>query len=472
MGRRLARLLRTGLLVTMILVGVVDAAFAAEKRVALVIGNGAYQHASPLPNPPNDARAIAAALKEVGFEVVTGTDLDIDGMRASISKFEKALRGGAKVGLVYYAGHGMQVNGENYLIPVDATLESSADLQFQTVNASWLLNEVLASGDDGSRVSIIMLDACRNNPLTRSFAKRTRSTAGSGLAEIQAADGAYIAFATAPDKVAEDGQTGNSPFTSAMLRYIKQPGLEINGLMTAVRRDVYNETQKRQRPWASSALLGEFYFVPPENGPTQPTVVALKPSGETETNVIARTDTAPEPSPTPAAPITQQPSAEELRIAALQRVENALLQTTSARRNVQESLRLLGYTTAKADGRFGPATREAIQLFQAAMQLEVKGYVDKPTLTALERQVARATPAEEPKPQRTRPSSRPKVETGDAPDEAAPAPAPATPAPVVSSSTPGWTMGECVAPSGAAWAGMRILTADQCRKIGGSFSPL
>jgi uncharacterized caspase-like protein len=195
-----------------------------QRRVALVIGNGAYRHAPPLPNPPNDARAVASALKGIGFQVVEGTDLDIEGMRAAIGAFEKALGGrDAGVGLVFYAGHGMQVDGENYLIPVDAELETSSDLKFKTVAATWLLDEVLGSGLEG-RVSIVMLDACRDNPLTRSFARRTRSATGSGLADITAADGAYIAFATAPGNVAEDGRGANSPFTTAILRNIARPG--------------------------------------------------------------------------------------------------------------------------------------------------------------------------------------------------------------------------------------------------------
>ncbi len=227
-----------------------------QRRVALVIGNGAYRHAPPLPNPPNDARAVASALKGIGFEVVEGTDLDIEGMRAAIGAFERALGRDAGVGLVFYAGHGMQVDGENYLIPVDAALETSSDLKFKTVAATWLLDEVLGSGLEG-RVSIVMLDACRDNPLTRSFARRTRSATGSGLADITAADGAYIAFATAPGNVAEDGRGANSPFTTAILRNLARPGLEINSMMNAVRGEVYAQTGKRQRPYATSALLGD-----------------------------------------------------------------------------------------------------------------------------------------------------------------------------------------------------------------------
>jgi hypothetical protein len=462
-------------------------AWAAE-RVALVIGNGAYRHAPPLPNPPNDARAVASALKGIGFQVVEGTDLDMEGMRAAIGAFEKALGRDARVGLVFYAGHGMQVDGENYLIPVDAELETSSDLKFKTVAATWLLDGVLGDGPGGEgRVSIVMLDACRDNPLTRSFARRTRSATGSGLADITAADGAYIVFATAPGNVAEDGRGANSPFTTAVLRNIARPGVEINSMMNAVRGEVYAETGKRQRPYATSALLGDFYFVPPST-----VTAALPPAASPSPPAVAppAAATRAEPAaPTPPAAASPQPSPEEQRLAALLRVENALLPTGAAHREVQAALKALGHDSGRGrpDGRFGPGTRDAVRDFQAVAKLEITGYVDRPTLDALRRQSARLQAAPEtgqrqPAPARPTPPE-PAVATlppPAPPPVAEPAAAPVvvvepprppapTPPPQLARSFPAATMGMCRMQGGG--FDERQLMYAQCRKLGGAFTP-
>lgn len=450
-----------GLLVTAGMAASGGDASAAE-RVALVIGNGAYRHAPPLPNPPNDARAMASALKGIGFQVVEGTDLDIEGMRARIGAFERALaRGDARVGLVFYAGHGMQVDGENYLIPVDAELETSSDLKFKTVAATWLLDEVLGGAGSEGRVNVVMLDACRDNPLTRSFARRTRSATGSGLADITAAEGAYIAFATAPGNVAEDGAGANSPFTTAILRNIARPGLEINSLMNAVRGEVYAQTGKRQRPYATSALLGDFYFVPPSA-----VTAALPPPAAVEPAT-----------PAPAATTTsRQPSAEDLRLSALLRVENALLPTEAARREVQAALRALGHAAAgggRPDGRFGPGTRDAVRDFQATARLEPTGHVDRATLDALKRQAARLREdAAPPAAAAARPASPPAPVAVAPPavEEPTPAPAP-VPSPKLARAFPPTTMGVCRLPRDRGWTGERQLMYAQCSKLGGDFTP-
>ena len=196
------------------LVACLSAPAHAQERVALVIGNGKYVNATPLPNPANDARAVATALRAVGFEVVEGIDLGRTAMEERVRAFlNKA--GAAKVALIFYAGHGLQVDGRNYLVPVDAKLESASDLNFGTVE----LDKILASLDDPARANIIILDACRDNPLARSFASRTRSAAvGTGLAAYTAlGTGTLIAFSTAPGKVAVDGLGANSPFTEALI---------------------------------------------------------------------------------------------------------------------------------------------------------------------------------------------------------------------------------------------------------------
>ena len=241
-------------------------------RVALVIGNGSYSYTAPLPNPPNDARAVADKLAGLGFEVFAGVDLDQQGMRSLTRDFARALTD-AEVGLVFYAGHGLQVNGENYLLPVDAALEHPSDLAFESLSLTDLMGQV----EDAGRTSIVILDACRNNPLSRSFQRKSRSAnVGQGLARLSAGTGALIAFATAPGDVALDGTGANSPFTEALLAEIDTPGVEINQLMTRVRARVYESTGQDQLPWTNSALLGEFFFVPGAATP-QPAAPTVQP---------------------------------------------------------------------------------------------------------------------------------------------------------------------------------------------------
>jgi len=235
-------------------------AAAAGLRLALVIGNGAYVNATALPNPPNDAAAVAKVLRQIGFEVIEGTNLDRAGMERLVRDFlHKAPS--ARVTLLYYAGHGMQVDGRNYLIPIDAKLAAPSDLPFETLE----LDKVLAGLDDEARANIVVLDACRDNPLARSFASKlgaTRSAAvPAGLAGYATVGtGTLIAFATAPGQTALDGSDGNSPFTSAFVKYVRTPGIEVNQMLTRVRVEVASATKNRQVPWANSSLLGEVYL--------------------------------------------------------------------------------------------------------------------------------------------------------------------------------------------------------------------
>ena len=230
-------------------------------RIALVIGNGAYVNANPLPNPPNDAHAIAAALRDIGFEVQEGTNLDRAGMEKEFRDFlHKASTAG--ISLLFYAGHGMQVDGKNYLVPVDAKLAEASDLSFETIEIDKLLNEL---GDPG-HTNIILLDACRDNPLARSFARRlpaTRSAAVStGLAAYSAVGtGTLIAYATAPGQTALDGDGSNSPFTTSLLHNIRVPGLEIRQVLTRVRAEVAARTGNKQIPWDNSSLMGDVVLV-------------------------------------------------------------------------------------------------------------------------------------------------------------------------------------------------------------------
>ncbi len=230
-----------------------------ERRVALVIGNSAYTAVPRLANPQRDATAISAALKRLGFEVVEGYDLRMDEMTGIVREFAQKLDG-AKAGVVYYAGHGIAVGDENYLIPVDASLKSEADLDFRAVNVQLILRQMQRD----ERVNVLILDACRDNPFTTQLAARSRSVSrGLTAIETQSASGILIAFATDPRATALDGEKdGNSPFTSALLKHIETPEVSITTVMDRVRADVWESTGKKQKPWTNSSIIGEFKLNP------------------------------------------------------------------------------------------------------------------------------------------------------------------------------------------------------------------
>lgn len=225
---------------------------AAERRVALVIGNGAYTDTRALPNPPNDARDVAAKLSELGFDVVAGYDLDSDQISDARRRFFDKVRG-ADVALLYYAGHGVQVDGINYILPVDAKILEKTDLNRWAVDVNDLIDDMKAA-----QLSIIILDACRDNPLTRSLSRSASTSAG--LAPVEVGTGSYIAFSTAPGHTAADGTGRNSPFTAALLRHIDEPDVEIRLMMADVRGDVWTSTDQTQRPWENNSLIGKFFF--------------------------------------------------------------------------------------------------------------------------------------------------------------------------------------------------------------------
>jgi tetratricopeptide (TPR) repeat protein len=236
------------------------------RRVALVIGNGAYAHVRPLPNPTNDARAMAKSLRDIGFVVTEGTDLDRTAMQATIRDF---LRDAARsqVAVVYYAGHGMQIDGRNYLVPIDIQFQSGSGGMIDTMMD---MDTIIAGLDDQVRTNILILDACRNNPMAPKLASAgpTRDIeAGSGLAAPATLGagstlgaGTLIAFATAPGQVALDGEGANSPFSAALTRHIGTPGLEVQQMLTRVRAEVVAATKGKQVPWSNSSLLGEVYL--------------------------------------------------------------------------------------------------------------------------------------------------------------------------------------------------------------------
>lgn len=245
-------------------------------RIALVVGNSNYKVA-PLRNPVNDAHDMAQALKELGFEVIYGEDLSQNAMKNSIKQFGDKLNEGA-IGLFYYAGHGTQIHGRNYLIPVDAVIKTAEALVGESVE----VNSVLAQMERAhSRVNIIILDACRNNPFARS-----RSVVA-GLASVKGASGTLIAYATAPDSVAGDGDGRNGLYTSELLNSMRTPGTRIEDVFKRVRIAVEAKSEGQQIPWESTSLIQEFYFR--ERTPEQNSATALKSITQLDRNDAVQT---------------------------------------------------------------------------------------------------------------------------------------------------------------------------------------
>ncbi len=226
-----------------------------QKKLALVIGNAAYQHGGALKNPVNDARAIAKSLESMGFDVLKHEELGQNQMKQAINAFGLKLRD-YDVGLFYYAGHGIQHKGANYMIPVEADLQAAEQIEFDCVSA----DRVLAFMESAkTKVNIIIMDACRNNPFERSW---NRSAQGNGLAMMNAPTGTLIAYATAPGKVASDGESTNGLYTSVLLKYMKDSGLNIEQVFKRVRTEVTEKSFGAQVPWETTSLTGgDFYFV-------------------------------------------------------------------------------------------------------------------------------------------------------------------------------------------------------------------
>lgn len=253
----------------------------ASKKVALVIGNGAYAEA-PLRNPTNDARAIAATLRGQGFEVLLKENATKVQMNEIVADFGEKLAEG-DTALFFFAGHGMQVQGRNYLIPVDARITSEQRVRLETLDVDAVLDQMAAAR---ARVSLVILDACRNNP----FERRFRSVSG-GLAQINAPEGTMVAYATAPGRVAADGEGANGLYTQELLRAMRQPGLKVEDIFKQVRINVSRASNGAQTPWEASSLTGDFYFQ------------AAVPSAPAP---------APAPAPTPTAAATFAPDREAM----------------------------------------------------------------------------------------------------------------------------------------------------------------
>ncbi|AZO05610.1 hypothetical protein EJ068_22965 [Mesorhizobium sp. M2A.F.Ca.ET.043.02.1.1] len=241
-------------------------ALATDKRVALVIGNSKYVYAPTLANPASDARLMAETLRKAGFKVVEGVDLDYAGMHDRLNRFTEAAYD-AELAVIYYAGHGLQVNGKNYLVPVDAELTAPAHLRTRTVQ----IDELLAALPPDPGVGVVILDACRDNPLARTLATslpKSRSITAPGLAPIDIAStdvgtgGVLIAYATDPGAVSYDGIGANSPYTTSLAKHLAEPGVDIQNALTRVRGEVTAETNGRQRPWYNASLGREVFIGP------------------------------------------------------------------------------------------------------------------------------------------------------------------------------------------------------------------
>jgi uncharacterized caspase-like protein len=233
-------------------------AAAPQGRVALVIGNSAYSNTPRLRNPRHDAADFGAALRQLGFHVIEGFDLDKAAFDEVIGSFAAALPG-AETAIFFYAGHGLLVSGQNYLVPVDARLTSAAALDTEMVR----LEVVQRTMEKHAKTSLLFFDACRDNPLARSLAQAmgTRSLEiGRGLAAVGGGMGTLISFASQPEKVAYDGKGRNSPYSGALVRQLRTSTDDLSAILIAVRNDVMRETEGKQVPWEHSALMGRFYF--------------------------------------------------------------------------------------------------------------------------------------------------------------------------------------------------------------------
>ncbi len=223
----------------------------ARKRIALVIGNGGYADPNRLTNPTNDAKAMATKLRDLGFEVIERQDTKQIDLRMVVAQFGNSLQNQpVDVALFYYAGHGIQVGGKNYLIPVDIIPQSESDVRVLAISADEVLDQ-MDTDQNQERTNIVILDACRDNPLTRSW---TRSTGGKGLAGMSAPAGSVIAFSTKPGQTAQDGQAGNSPYTTALLKVLDEPGLQLEDIFKLVRVRVMQSTNSQQIPMENSLI--------------------------------------------------------------------------------------------------------------------------------------------------------------------------------------------------------------------------
>ncbi len=364
----------------------------ADRRVAFVVGNGTYKNVSPLPNPPIDAKSMAAVLRNVGFEVVEGTNLTRDKMTERLLEFGKKAQG-ADVAVFFYAGHGIAINGTNYLLPVDADIKSEMDVKLgAAINIDLTLDQTMSD----AKVKLVFLDACRDNPFAAKIKSNsaTRSVSvQSGLAEMKSGEGTLIAFATGPGQTALDGQEGtNSPFTRALMANIATPGVEIQQAMTKVRAQVNEETNKGQLPWGHTNLIGSVYLnpvaapaanaaAPASSGPA--VVGSISGGSDVELEFWRSIKESNKPEELNAY-LTNYPNGQFKSLAqiGLDKVK---------RRDVQRRLTGLGFDT-KLSGVFDDPTRAVITRWQAARGYPQSGFLNKLQHKALLTEIVAVAP--------------------------------------------------------------------------------
>ncbi len=274
--------INTMVLVVILTISVPFAAAGTQSRTALIIGNADYQE-SPLKNPVNDAWGMATVLKKKGFGVTLKLNANQETMERAIRDFGTNIRKGG-IGLFYFAGHGVQVHGNNYLIPVGSIIETEYDVKYEAVDAGLVLAKMEDAGND---MNIVILDACRNNPYARSFSLGSTT----GLARMDAPKGSLVAYATAPGSVAADGDGENGIYTKHLIRNIEKPGMTVENVLKNVRIAVASETGSKQIPWESSSLMGPFYFTSdatPEPWSEKQIMVTAPGPGNTETRIAAK----------------------------------------------------------------------------------------------------------------------------------------------------------------------------------------
>ena len=394
----------------------------ADKRVAFVVGNGAYKNVPALPNPVIDAKSMAKTLRSVGFDVVEGTNLTRDKMTEKLLDFGKKAEG-ADVAVFFYAGHGIAVNGTNFLLPIDADLKSEMDVKLgAAINVDVTLEQTMAD----AKVKLVFLDACRDNPFAARIrsARATRSVSvDSGLAEMKSGEGTLIAFATGPGQTALDGENGtNSPFTRALVANITQPGVEIQQAMTKVRAQVNEETNKNQLPWGHTNLIGTVYLnpmgAPSDKAADAPTNVAAVPASDVELEFWRSVKDSNKPEELNAY-LSSYPNGtfKSLALGRIASLQNGPSTTTrnlsteidpatftddadqssedqigldkGRRRDVQRRLTGLGFDI-KATGKFDDESRTVIKRWQAARGYPSTGYLNKLQYKALATEIVSA----------------------------------------------------------------------------------
>ncbi|NNU64332.1 CHAT domain-containing protein [Rhizobium sp. WYCCWR 11152] len=392
------------------IIGSLEAA-AAEggRRLALVIGNSIYEAAGALPNAARDARAFGAFLSTRGFDADIVVDANRSQLAEAVTRFSRKITAD-DVALFYYAGHGMQLRGENYLVATNARLTSEFDVAAETL----ALEDVVRAMEGKAKIALVFLDACRNNPLANRLNEEiegaTRSLATRGLAPIETESaGTMIAFAAAPGQVAADGRGENSPFTAALVNHLASPGIEIGTAFKRVIRDVRTATDGKQSPQILSSLSLEFYFAPAPQQPEQPPVATptIDPKtleAEADFQKALRINTpriwtfflAKHRSGEKADVARQmlsvmQPNAvASVLFPTPEQRENELTLDTAKRSEIQLALAAKGFGTGNADGVFGAQTRRGITDYQKSAGITATGYFNEPTAKALGIDVVRA----------------------------------------------------------------------------------